>query len=141
MAYFLFKTEPSSYSFADLKRERRAVWDGISNPLALRNLATLRKGDSVVIYHTGDEKQAVGLAIATSDPYPDPKLKDPKRLVVEIEAKQPLPRAVTLTQVKADPVLKNNDLARLPRLWFDIMRGLGPWYKMLAAAPDDPSLN
>ena len=116
MAYFLFKTEPSSYSFADLKRERRAVWDGISNPLALRNLATLRKGDSVVIYHTGDEKQAVGLAIATSDPYPDPKLKDPKRLVVEIEAKQPLPRAVTLTQVKADPVLKNNDLARLPRL-------------------------
>ena len=116
MAYFLFKTEPSSYSFADLKRERRAMWDGISNPLALRNLATLRKGDSVVIYHTGDEKQAVGLAIATSDPYPDPKLKDPKRLVVEIEAKQPLPRAVTLTQVKADPVLKNNDLARLPRL-------------------------
>ena len=68
MAYFLFKTEPSSYSFADLKRERRAVWDGISNPLALRNLATLRKGDNVVIYHTGDEKQAVGLAIATSYP-------------------------------------------------------------------------
>ena len=116
MAHFLFKTEPSSYSFADLKRERRAVWDGISNPVALRLLATLRKGDSVVIYHTGDEKQAVGLAVATSDPYPDPKLKDPKRLVVDIEAKQPLPRAVTLAQAKADPVLKSNDLARLPRL-------------------------
>ena len=80
MARFLFKTEPSSYSFADLERERRAVWDGVSNPLALRHLATMRKGDSVVIYHTGDEKQAVGLAVATSDPHPDPKLKDPKRL-------------------------------------------------------------
>ncbi len=59
MGTFLFKTEPSAYSFADLKRERRAVWDGVSNPVALRNLATVRKGDTVVIYHTGDEKQAV----------------------------------------------------------------------------------
>lgn len=116
MARFLFKTEPSSYSFADLQRERRAVWDGVRNPVALRHLGTMRKGDSVVIYHTGDEKQAVGLAVAVSDPYPDPKLNDPKRLVVDLEGKQALPKPVTLAQAKQDPVLKTNDLARLPRL-------------------------
>ena len=116
MARFLFKTEPSSYSFADLQREGRAVWDGISNPVALRHLASIRKGDSVVIYHTGDAKQAVGLAVATSEPYPDPKLKDPKRLVVDLAPKQALPKPVTLAQAKQDSVLKTNDLARLPRL-------------------------
>lgn len=116
MARFLFKTEPSSYSFADLQRERRAVWDGVSNPVALKHLATIRKGDTVVIYHTGDEKQAVGLAVAISDPHPDPKLSDPKRLVVDLEPKQALAKPVSLAQAKQDPVLKNNDLARLPRL-------------------------
>ena len=116
MARFLFKTEPSSYSFADLQREGRAVWDGISNPVALRHLASIRKGDSVVIYHTGDAKQAVGLAVTTSEPYPDPKLKDPKRLVVDLAPKQALPKPVTLAQAKQDSVLKTNDLARLPRL-------------------------
>ena len=92
------------------------MWDGISNPVALRHLASIRKGDSVVIYHTGDAKQAVGLAVATSEPYPDPKLKDPKRLVVDLAPKQALPKPVTLAQAKQDPVLKTNDLARLPRL-------------------------
>jgi len=79
MARFLVKTEPSTYAFADLKRDKRTVWDGVSNPVALKHLATIRKGDTVVVYHTGDEKQAVGLAGAVSDAYPDPKLKDPKR--------------------------------------------------------------
>ena len=80
MARFLVKTEPSTYSFDDLQRDKRTVWDGVSNPVALKYLATIRKGDTVIVYHTGDEKQAVGLAVATSDAYPDPKLKDPKRL-------------------------------------------------------------
>jgi predicted RNA-binding protein with PUA-like domain len=116
MAAFLVKTEPSTFSFADLVRDRRAVWDGVSNPAALKHLATIRKGDTVVVYHTGNEKSAVGLARAVSDPYPDPKLSDPKRLVVDLEAGKPLPKPVSLAQVKADAVLRGNDLARLPRL-------------------------
>ena len=116
MARFLVKTEPSTYSFADLQRDKRTVWDGVSNPVALKHLATIRKGDTVVVYHTGDEKQAVGLAVAASDAYPDPKLKDPKRPVVDLAADRALRKPVTLAQVKADAVLKTNDLARLPRL-------------------------
>jgi predicted RNA-binding protein with PUA-like domain len=116
MARFLVKTEPSTYSFADLQRDRRTVWDGVSNPVALKHLATIRKGDTVVVYHTGDEKRAVGLAVAASDAYPDPKLKDPKRPVIDLAAQGPLPEPVTLAQVKADPLLKSSDLARLPRL-------------------------
>jgi predicted RNA-binding protein with PUA-like domain len=116
MARFLVKTEPTSYSFADLQRDRRTVWDGVSNPVALKHLATIRKGDTVVVYHTGDEKQAVGLAMATSDAYPDPRLKDPRRPVVDLAADRLLPKSVTLAQVKADEALKTSDLARLPRL-------------------------
>ena len=116
VARFLVKTEPSSYSFADLQRDRRAVWDGVSNPVALKHLATIRKGDTVVVYHTGKEKQAVGLAVALSDAYPDPKLEDPKRPVVDLAPDRPLPEPVTLARVKADAVLKATELARLPRL-------------------------
>ena len=116
MARFLVKTEPSTYSFADLQRDRRTVWDGVSNPVALKHLATIRKGDTVVVYHTGDEKQAVGLAVAASDAYADPKLKDPRRWVVDLAADRALPRPVTLATVKADAVLKATELARLPRL-------------------------
>jgi predicted RNA-binding protein with PUA-like domain len=116
MARFLVKTEPSTYSFANLQRDKRTVWDGVSNPVALKHLATIRKGDTVVVYHTGDEKQAVGLAVATSDAYPDPKLGDPKRMVVDLAAERPLPGPVTLAQVKADAVLQGTELARLPRL-------------------------
>ena len=116
MARFLVKTEPSTYSFADLQRDKRTVWDGVSNPVALKHLATIQKGDTVIIYHTGDEKQAVGLATAASDAYPDPKLKDPKRPVVDLTPDRALPEPVTLAQVKADVVLKGTELARLPRL-------------------------
>jgi predicted RNA-binding protein with PUA-like domain len=116
MARFLVKTEPSTYSFADLTREKRAVWDGVSNPVALKHLAAMKKGDTVVVYHTGDEKSAVGLAVAASDPYPDPKLSEPKRLVIDLAAGKPLARPVSLAEVKADRVLGTHDLARLPRL-------------------------
>ena len=116
VARFLVKSEPSTFSYADLARDKRTVWDGVSNPVALKHLATIKKGDTVVVYHTGDEKQAVGLAVAVSDAYPDPKLDDPKRKVVDLAPERTLPKPVTLAQVKADAVLKANDLARLPRL-------------------------
>jgi predicted RNA-binding protein with PUA-like domain len=116
MARFLVKTEPGTYSFADLQRDRRTVWDGVSNPVALKHLASIRRGDTVVVYHTGSEKRAVGLAVAASDAYPDPKLKDPRRPVVDLAADRPLAQPVTLAQVKADAVLRTTELARLPRL-------------------------
>ncbi len=116
MASYLVKTEPTKYSFADLVRDKRTVWDGVSNPVALKHLSTIRKGDTVLVYHTGDEKQAVGLAVAASDAYPDPKLRDPKRPVVDLAPDRALPKPVTLAQVKADALLKTSDLARLPRL-------------------------
>ena len=116
MARFLVKTEPSTYSFATLQRDKRTVWDGVRNPVALRNLATIKKGDTVVVYHTGEEKQAVGLAVAASDAYKDPKIADPKMMVVDLSAGRALPKPVTLAQVKADATLKSTELARLPRL-------------------------
>ena len=114
--HYLLKTEASTYSFADLQKEKSTIWDGVTNPVAVRNLREMPKDAHLVIYHTGDEKQAVGLAVATSDPHPDPKLKDPKRLVVDLEAQRLLPKPVSLAQAKEDPVLKKTDLARLPRL-------------------------
>jgi predicted RNA-binding protein with PUA-like domain len=113
---WLFKTEPSVYSFQQLQKEKQTVWDGVKNNLALKHLSGIKKGDAVLIYHTGDEKAAVGAAKALSGAYPDPAQKDPKLLVVEIEAGKALPRPVTLAEVKANPKLKSFDLARLPRL-------------------------
>lgn len=116
MATFLFKTEPSTYSFDDLTRDKTTVWDGVSNALALKHLRSVGKGDTIVIYHTGEEKQVVGLATAASDPFPDPKLKDPKRVVVRLKAGRALPFPVPLATFKTDPELKSAELVRLPRL-------------------------
>jgi predicted RNA-binding protein with PUA-like domain len=113
---WLFKTEPSAYSFQQLQNDRKTVWDGVKNNLALKNLKNIQKGDEILIYHTGDEKAVVGVARALSGAYPDPGKKDPKLLVVDIEALKPLPRPVTLAEVKGNSKLKNFDLARLPRL-------------------------
>ncbi|HZS44368.1 MAG TPA: EVE domain-containing protein [Blastocatellia bacterium] len=113
---WLLKTEPESYSYADLEREGKAVWDGVSNNAALKNLRSMAKGDEVIIYHTGDEKSLVGLAQVTASAYPDPKKDDPKLVVVDLKPKRKLPRAVTLAEVKANPKLKDFDLVRLPRL-------------------------
>jgi predicted RNA-binding protein with PUA-like domain len=113
---WLFKTEPSAYSFPQLVKDKRTVWDGVKNNLALKNLAQVKKGDWVIIYHTGDEKAAVGIAQAASAAYPDPAKKDPKLLVVDLEAVKPLPRALTLKDIKANAQLAKFDLVRLPRL-------------------------
>ena len=113
---WLFKTEPSVYSFQQLEKDKHTVWDGVKNNLALKNLREIKRGDQILIYHTGGEKAAVGVARALSGAYPDPDKKDPKLLVVDIEAVKPLPRPVTLAEVKANAKLKNFDLVRLPRL-------------------------
>ena len=113
---WLFKTEPTAYSFQQLEKDKKTVWDGVKNNLALKNLKEIKKGDPILIYHTGDEKAAVGIARALSGAYPDPGKQDPKLLVVDIEAVKALPRPVTLAEVKADAKLAKFDLVRLPRL-------------------------
>jgi predicted RNA-binding protein with PUA-like domain len=113
---WLFKTEPSAYSFQQLQQDKKTVWDGVKNNLALKNLKEIKQGDSILIYHTGDEKAVVGIARALSGGYPDPNKKDPKLLVVDIEAVKALPRPVTLAEVKANKKLANFDLVRLSRL-------------------------
>jgi predicted RNA-binding protein with PUA-like domain len=113
---WLFKTEPSVYSFQQLQKDKKTMWDGVKNNLALKNLKDINKGDEILIYHTGDEKAAVGVARALGGAYPDPSQKNPKLLVVDIEAVKPLPRPVTLAEVKANKKLANFDLVRLSRL-------------------------
>jgi len=113
---WLFKTEPSVYSFQQLQKDQKTMWDGVKNNLALKNLKDIAKGDPILIYHTGDEKAAVGVARALGGAYPDPSQKNPRMLVVDIEAVKPLPRPVTLAEVKANKKLTNFDLVRLSRL-------------------------
>jgi predicted RNA-binding protein with PUA-like domain len=113
---WLFKTEPSVYSFQQLQKDKKTMWDGVKNNLALKNLKDIKKGDEIIIYHTGDEKAAVGVARALGGAYPDPSQKNPKLLVVDIEAVKPLARPVSLAEVKANKKLANFDLVRLSRL-------------------------
>jgi predicted RNA-binding protein with PUA-like domain len=113
---WLFKTEPTAYSFDQLERDRRTTWDGVKNPLARKHLRAVGRGDFVLIYHTGDEKAVVGIAKAVSDPYPDPKGKDAAAVVVDVAAVKRLPRPVTLGELKARPALEAFPLVRLPRL-------------------------
>jgi predicted RNA-binding protein with PUA-like domain len=128
---WLFKTEPGAYSFDQLERDGRTVWDGVKNALALRHLADVAKGDEVLIYHTGDEKAVVGIARAARGAYPDPKAKDRRLLVVDLEPVRRLTRAVPLAELRADPKLAGFVLLRLPRLsvmpvsaaqWSEILR-------------------
>jgi predicted RNA-binding protein with PUA-like domain len=113
---WILKTEPSAYSFDRLAKDGRAVWDGVTNPLALRHLREMAVGDAVLIYHTGDEKAAVGLARVVRAAYPDPKSDDPKLVVVDIEYVRPLKHPVSLKAVKADPVFADFALVRMGRL-------------------------
>jgi predicted RNA-binding protein with PUA-like domain len=114
--HWLFKTEPSVYSFQQLQKDKKTVWDGVANNLALKNLKDIKKGELIFIYHTGDEKAAVGVAKALGGAYPDPSKKNSKLLVVDVEAVKPLPKPVTLAQVKAEKQLANFDLVRNSRL-------------------------
>ena len=114
--YWILKTDADTYPFEQLERERRAVWDGVSNALALKHIRSMAKGDRLLIYHSGDEKALVGLARVVSDPYPDPKAGDARLTVVDVEAGDRLPRPVTLATVKADPAFAELGLVRMSRL-------------------------
>jgi predicted RNA-binding protein with PUA-like domain len=110
------KTEPSTYSYDQLAQEKSAVWDGVKNNLALKHLRQMTPGDRVFIYHTGDEKAVVGMAEVVSVPYPDPKQKDPKLVVVDLAAAGRLAKPIPLAAIKADPAFTDLALVRMGRL-------------------------
>lgn len=116
MAYWLLKTEPSSYSWDDLTRDKKTVWEGVTNALALKHIRTMKQGDLALVYHTGSERAAVGVAEISSNPYPDPKAKDDRIVVVDLKPKAKLAQAVTLDDIKADPTFAGFDLLRISRL-------------------------
>ena len=130
MSYWILKTEPSTYSFDDLVKQKTAVWDGVKNPLALKHLRAMQPGDEVLIYHTGDLKAAVGLARVTKAAYPDPKLRDAKLVVVDLKAGAKLPTPVPLATIKADAAFKDLALVRMGRLSV-VPATPGQWQRLL----------
>ena len=131
MNYWLLKTEPSVYSYDDLVKDKKTVWDGVRHPTALRNIRSSKKGDQVFIYHTGDEKQIIGIAEIVSDPYPDAKEENDKIMVFEIKPVKKLKAPVTLAQIKSDKKYSDFRLVRESRLsvvpvpkeyWDDIIK-------------------
>ena len=113
---WLFKEEPTHYSFADFRKDGKTTWEGVKNPVAQKNLRQVKKGDTIFYYHTGKEKAVVGIAKAASSAYLDPKNQDGKAVVVDIVPVKALPQPVTLASIKALASFKNFDLVRLPRL-------------------------
>jgi predicted RNA-binding protein with PUA-like domain len=109
--YYLLKTEPTEYSFADLVKDRETEWDGVSNPTAVKNLREMEPGVRLIIYETGDTKSAVGTATVVSV-----NAKDPKKPVVKIKAGKALTKAVSLGEIKKEKVFKESPLVRIGRL-------------------------
>jgi len=109
--YYLLKTEPSEYSFADLQRDKVTIWDGVTNPVAVRNLREMEPGTLLIIYETGDRKSAVGTASVVSV-----DAADPKKPLVKIKAGEPLPQPVSLQQIKANKLFADSPLVRIGRL-------------------------
>ncbi|MEO6436519.1 MAG: EVE domain-containing protein [Tepidisphaeraceae bacterium] len=116
MAYWLLKTEPDCYAWPDLERDKKTTWDGVSNELALKHIRTMKKGDLALIYHTGGERQAVGIAEIVSAPYADPKEGDERLAVVDLKARKKLASPVGLDVIKADKAFAGWDLLRISRL-------------------------
>ena len=108
---YLLKTEPTAYSFADLQRDKSTIWDGVSNPVAVRNLRTMKPGDSLVIYETGEHKSAVGTASVVSV-----DASDPKNPQVKIKVGKALGKPVTLAEIKAHKLFADSPLVRQGRL-------------------------
>lgn len=108
---YLLKTEPSEYSFADLQRDKMTVWDGVTNPVAVKNLRAMKPGDQLIIYHTGDERRTVGTATVESG-----DLADPKKPTVKIKAGQELAKPMSLAEIKANAAFQDSPLLRQGRL-------------------------
>jgi predicted RNA-binding protein with PUA-like domain len=108
---YLLKTEPSEYSFADLQRDKETIWDGVSNPVALKHLRAMNSGARLIIYQTGDDKSAVGTATVVSTDVSD--AKNPR---VKIKAGKPLPTAITLAEIKSNKLFADSPLVRQGRL-------------------------
>lgn len=116
MKIWLLKTEPSVYSYDDLEHDKETMWDGVTNNAALKNIRAIEKGDLAIIYHTGDEKAAVGIADVSRGYYVNPEENDDKLAVCDVKAKKRLPSPVTLAQIKAHPDLQEWELVRQSRL-------------------------
>lgn len=116
MSYWLLKSDPEEYSFADLELEKRTIWDGVSNNLALKHLREIRKGDYALFYHTGDEKAVIGIVEIVSEPYADPAENNPRLVVVDVKPVKRLPFAVPLASIKAQKDLADFELVRISRL-------------------------
>ncbi|HXT74770.1 MAG TPA: EVE domain-containing protein [Candidatus Eisenbacteria bacterium] len=125
MADFLLKTEPSTYSFADLQKDKQTQWDGVHNPVALRNMSTMKPGDRIVIYHTGDEKSAAGTATVVSVDN-----SDPKNPIMELKAGKAISQPVTLAEIKANKIFADSPLVRQGRL--SVVPLTAAQYKFLA---------
>jgi predicted RNA-binding protein with PUA-like domain len=113
---WLFKEEPSHYSFDQLLGDGRTAWDGVGNNAALKYLRSVHKGDEILFYHTGDERSAVGLMKAVSDPYPDPSAGETRLVVLDVEPIRRLKRPVSLAEMRSDPRFAGFELLRQPRL-------------------------
>lgn len=116
MPCWLFKSDPETYSLDDLEREKRATWDGVANNTALIHLRKTAPGDEVLVYHSGDDKAVVGIARVVKGGYADPKLRDPKMVVCDIEFVKRLAKPVPLAAMKARKELASFDLIRISRL-------------------------
>ena len=113
---WLFKEEPTHYGFDALVKDKKTVWSGVKNPLAQKHLRSVRKGDRVFYYHTGDEKAVVGIAKALGDAYADPGDQSGRQSVVDVAPVKKLARPVTLKEIKADRAFKDFPLVRISRL-------------------------
>jgi predicted RNA-binding protein with PUA-like domain len=127
MADYLLKTEPTEYSFADLQKDGATIWDGVSNPVALRNLRGMQSGDSLIIYQTGDDKSAVGTATVVSV-----DASNPKSPQVKIKVGKPLAKPISLAQIKANPLFADSPLVRQGRL--SVVPLTSAQYKALAGS-------
>ncbi len=113
---FLFKEEPTHYAYDDLVRDGKTSWTGVRNPVAQKNLRSVKKGDAIFYYHTGDEKSVVGIAKAAGDAYPDPEDGSGKLYAVDVVPVKKLARPVTLAEIKAKAFFKDFALVRISRL-------------------------
>jgi predicted RNA-binding protein with PUA-like domain len=136
MSYWLLKSEPDAdYGYDDLERDGSAVWNGVTNNLALKHMRQVRRGDQALLYHTGKEKAVVGVVEVTRDAYADPAADDARIVAFDLEPRRRLQRPVTLAEIKADPTFADFLLVRMSRL--SVMPvSAAHWRRLLKMAAD-----